>query len=173
MSTLFQILPSGTIKTSPKTRLQTSVYVLFLSTAGLRAPVSLKEHQSTNASVPPRMLSSCSGCTPEVADILTLVGHLVKSELSVRRAGETERHHLTHPAETPSCKEEIKGAIKVHRCSDPADRERAKAKKCRFGLNLIQQFDIKHHENGEKEEEEEETDEEEGEEQVKTSGEVG
>lgn len=167
MSTLFQRLPSGIIRTSPKTRLQTSVYVSFLSAAGLQASVSLKEHQSTHASVPPRMLSSCSGCTPEVADILTLVGHLVKSELGVRRAGETERHHLTHPAETPSCKEETKSAIKVHRCSDPADRERAKAKKRRFGLNLIQQFNIKHHENGEKEEEEE------GEEQVKTSGEVG
>lgn len=61
----------------------------------------------------------------------------------------------------------------MHRCSDPADRGRVKAKKRRFGLNLIQQFNIKHHQNGEKEEEEEGTDEEEGEEQVKTSGEVG
>lgn len=174
MSTLFQRLPSGIIRTSPKTRLQTSVYVSFLSAAGLRASVSLKEHQSTHASVPPCMLSSCSGCTPEVADILAVVGHLVKSELSVRRAGETERHHLTHPAETPSCEEETKGVIKVHRCSDPANRERAKAKKRRFGLNLIQQFNIKHHENGEKDGEEEGTDEEEEEEeQVKTSGEVG
>lgn len=167
MSTLFQRLPSGIIRTSPKTRLETSVCVWFLSAAGVQASVSLKEHQSTHVSVPPHMLSSCSGCTPEVADILTLVGHLVKSELCVRRAGETERHHMTHPAETPSREEEIKAVIKVRRCSDPADRERAKAKKRRFGLNLIQQFNIKHCENGE---EEEERDEEAGEEQVWRGG---